>query len=166
MTVPSMRRTAGSDSGNALVELAVALPMLVLLMVGTIDFARVFYLAIELTNAARAGAMYGAANPGNSGNTATMQTTAANAVNITLDPLTDVAAARTCQCATDSGVFSATVTTPNDCASPPTTSCPAKHLVVTVTVTTTKTFTTIMSGFPGIPNSIALTRAATLRVPN
>src|SRR5260221_3845737 len=44
------------ERGSALVELAIALPLLVAVLVGTTDFARVFYLATELTNAARAGA--------------------------------------------------------------------------------------------------------------
>jgi hypothetical protein len=35
---------------------------------------------------------------------------------------------------------------------------------VTVTVTTSKTFTTIMTGFPSIPNSVSMTRTATMRV--
>ena len=43
MTKRPTRRSASSDDGSALVELALALPVLVLLMVGTIDMARVFY---------------------------------------------------------------------------------------------------------------------------
>ena len=77
------RRAWASDAGSALVELAVSLPLLVLVMVGTIDFARVFYTGMELTNAARAGAQYGAYNPAQSGDIAGMQTTAAGSVNIT-----------------------------------------------------------------------------------
>ena len=65
-------------------ELAVTLPLLVLVMVGAIDFARVFYMGMELTNAARAGAQYGAYNPAQSGNIAGMQAAAAGSVNITM----------------------------------------------------------------------------------
>jgi Flp pilus assembly protein TadG len=42
----------------AVVELAVLLPLLVMLFVVTVDFARVFYFSVTLTNCARAGAMY------------------------------------------------------------------------------------------------------------
>jgi len=149
-----------SESGSALVELAVALPVLVLVFVATIDFGRVFYASIALTNAARAGAQYGAQNWGQSGDIATMQTRATGATNLT--GVTAVAT-RLCQCATDTGTFSATSPTVNNCVDPVTTSCPSKHLVVTVTVTVSKTFTTIMSGVPGIPGSVSLSRTATMR---
>lgn len=144
-----------SDAGSALVELAVVLPLLVLLMVGTIDFARVFYTGIELTNAARAGAQFGAYNPAQSGNIAGMQAAATGSVNMTGVTAT---ASRTCQCATSVGTFSAATCT---------TTCPSgQHLVVTVTMSTSKTFTTVAGSFPGIPNTVSLVRAATLRVHN
>jgi Flp pilus assembly protein TadG len=44
--------------GLAVVELAVVLPLLAFLFVITIDFARVFYFSLTLTNCARAGAFY------------------------------------------------------------------------------------------------------------
>ena len=156
----SLRRRAAGESGNALVELAVCLPLLVLTLVGTVDFARVFYMSIELTNAARAGAQYGAFSPGHSGSATNMESTATAAVNI---PGVTAAAARLCQCADDAGTFSAT-TPVNDCTSAVTTVCTGgTHRVMTVTVTTTKTFTTL-ANFIGIPSTLNLTRSATLRV--
>lgn len=56
--IRAMRRT---ESGSALVELAVALPLLVLLAIGAADFGRVFYTGIAVANAARAAAEFGAA---------------------------------------------------------------------------------------------------------
>jgi Flp pilus assembly protein TadG len=47
-----------SRTGAATVELAVLLPLLVFLFVITIDWARVFYYSLTLSNAARQGAMY------------------------------------------------------------------------------------------------------------
>ena len=88
------RRRWASESGSALVELALTLPLLALLMVGAVDFARVFYTAMELTNAARAGAQYGAYNPAQSGNFATMQSTAASG-SPNISPFT-ATASRTC----------------------------------------------------------------------
>ena len=155
-----LRGLARSESGNALVELAVCLPLLVLTLIGTADFARVFYTSIELTSAARAGAQYGAHDSVQSSDTATMQTTAAAAVNITG---VTASAARLCQCASDAGAFSAT-TPANSCTTLPAVACPGGlHRVMTVTVTTQKTFTTIVN-YVGIPSSMALTRSATLRV--
>jgi Flp pilus assembly protein TadG len=155
-----LRRRACGETGNALVELAVALPLLVLTLIGTTDFARVFYMSIELTNAARAGAQYGAFSPGHSTNVAVMQSTATAAVNITGVTAT---AAQLCQCATDSGTFSPT-TPANSCTTAAATACTGgTHRVMTVTVTTTKTFTTLVN-FIGIPSTLNLTRSATLRV--
>jgi len=154
--LPQARR---SDRGSALVELAVCLPLLVLLMIGAGDFARVFYTSIELNSAARAGAQYGSSNLARSGDTSGMQTAATSAVNIT--GLTAVAT-RTCQCANDAGTFSA-LAGGTTCATAEATSCPSKHRVVTVTVTTSKTFTPI-ANYSGIFGPVALTRTATLRV--
>jgi hypothetical protein len=49
--------------GQSLVELALALPVLLLLMLGTIDLGRMFFNYIELRNAVREGAAYLARNP-------------------------------------------------------------------------------------------------------
>ncbi|MEP6508002.1 MAG: TadE/TadG family type IV pilus assembly protein [Gemmatimonadales bacterium] len=51
-----LRRT---EDGAALVELAVALPVLLLLAIGAAEFGRVYHTAVTVANAARAGAHYG-----------------------------------------------------------------------------------------------------------
>src|SRR5665647_1275400 len=43
---------------QALVEVAIVLPMLLLLVLGALDFGRMFFTKIVLTNAAREGANY------------------------------------------------------------------------------------------------------------
>jgi Flp pilus assembly protein TadG len=48
--------------GQALVEVALTLPLLLLLILGAMDFGRMFYTKIILTNAAREGANYLARN--------------------------------------------------------------------------------------------------------
>jgi hypothetical protein len=61
-----LRLPAASDSrppgGQALVEFALILPLLVLLLVMAIDFGRVFFGWVSINNAARVGAAYAAAN--------------------------------------------------------------------------------------------------------
>src|SRR5690349_9373587 len=49
----------GPRHGTAAVELAVLLPFLAFMFVIGLDFARVFYFSITLTNCARNGAYYG-----------------------------------------------------------------------------------------------------------
>ena len=153
-------RAAGSDSGSALVELALCLPLLVLTMVGVTDFARVFYTSIELNNAARAGAQYGAYTLARSGDTLGMQTTATGAVNIT--GVTIEAPLPICQCADNAGNFSP-LAGGSTCATDVATSCPLKHRVVTVTVRAKKKFTPVVN-YAGIFHPVDLTRTATLRV--
>ena len=158
MICDERRRT---DAGGALVELALVLPVLILVFVGTVDFGRVFYASQSLNNAARAGAQYGAASPARSGDFAGMEATAVAATNT---PGVSASATRLCQCATDAGAFYPTAPSANTCNAPVATSCPGGHLVVTVTVTTTKTFTTVMAGgLPGFMQSMTITRTATQR---
>lgn len=162
MRLMRLRLLARQDRGSAVVELAVALPLLILIFAATVDFSRVFHTAMALQDAARAGAQWGAASTANSGNTATMQTTAVNATNITG---VSAAASRLCECATNTGVFSSTTPTVNDCTTAEATACPSGHRVVTVTVTTTKVFTTIFTSIlPGVAQTTTLTRTATQRV--
>ena len=50
------RRTVTSDRGAAAVEFALVLPLLLLLVLGVIEFSRVYNVQISLSNAAREGA--------------------------------------------------------------------------------------------------------------
>jgi TadE-like protein len=62
-TVGKSRRPSGRSHqrcGAAVVELAFVLPLLLLLFVITVDFARVYYNAQVITDAARVGARYAA----------------------------------------------------------------------------------------------------------
>jgi hypothetical protein len=58
------RRHQRSESGQALVEFALVVPLLVLIVLGIIDFGRIFYTYEALANAAREGARYCALKPG------------------------------------------------------------------------------------------------------
>jgi Flp pilus assembly protein TadG len=58
------------QDGQSLVEFALALPVLLLILLGLADFGRAFYYTTAIANAARAGAEYAAKNAG-AGATAT-----------------------------------------------------------------------------------------------
>ncbi len=51
------------ERGQSLVEMALLLPVLLLVLHGTIDFARVFYARVTVNNAVRVAARYGSWNP-------------------------------------------------------------------------------------------------------
>lgn len=59
----SSRPAPGADTGAAAVELALVLPVIVLLLVGLIQFGRAYSLQIQLTGAANDGARYLAVHP-------------------------------------------------------------------------------------------------------
>ncbi len=51
------------DVGQALVEFALILPLLLLIILGILEFSRVFFVYVNLANAAREGTRYGMVNP-------------------------------------------------------------------------------------------------------
>lgn len=60
----SCRVWRDSEVGGSLVETALTAPLLLTLVLGSVEFSRVAYAAIEVSSAARAGVSYGAQNGG------------------------------------------------------------------------------------------------------
>jgi Flp pilus assembly protein TadG len=58
--VPSLRRDEG---GQSLVEVALTLPLLLLIVIGIVDVGRVYAFEASVTNAAREAAAYAARDP-------------------------------------------------------------------------------------------------------
>lgn len=127
--------TARRFRGAAVVELAVLLPLLAFLFVISVDFARVYYFSVTLTNCARAGALY-ASDPSMQAESpfANAQAAAlADAKNLTPPP-----AVTSSSGVDDSG---------------------REYVEVSVAYT----FTTI-TGFPGVPNEVNLVRSVRMNV--
>ncbi|HEY7624899.1 MAG TPA: TadE/TadG family type IV pilus assembly protein [Candidatus Limnocylindria bacterium] len=59
-----MRRFALADRGQSLIEVALALPILLLLVIGIADLGRFAHYAIGVSHAARDAAAYAAKEPG------------------------------------------------------------------------------------------------------
>jgi Flp pilus assembly protein TadG len=57
------RRTEQKERGQGLVELAICVPFMLLILLGTIDVGRVFFNFIEMRQAAVEGATYGSRKP-------------------------------------------------------------------------------------------------------
>ena len=55
-----------SERGQSLVELAITLPILILLLLGTLDFGMAIFSYSMLRDSAQEGAFYGSFNPSNS----------------------------------------------------------------------------------------------------
>ena len=121
--------------GAAVVELAVILPLLILLFVIAVDFARVFYFSVTLTNCARAGAMY-ASDPTVSSES----------------PFASTQAAALADAANLSPAPTISTTSGSDSTGRP-----------YVEVTANYTFHTL-TGFPGVPNQVNLARKVRMNV--
>jgi Flp pilus assembly protein TadG len=58
-----LKRSRGKNQGQALVEFALILPLLLLLLAGIIDFSYILTVYVSLANAAREGVRYGIVSP-------------------------------------------------------------------------------------------------------
>jgi Flp pilus assembly protein TadG len=122
-------RTQGSGRlGAAAVEFALLLPILCFLFVIAVDFGRVFYFSITVTNCARNGAIYASQNP----------TTAVDQTGISTEAKRDASNL-------DANLINVTSTTNN--ATNPT----------YVDVTVTYPFYTI-TNFPGVAHTTTISR--------
>ena len=119
--------------GVAAVELAIVLPLIMFLLLAATDFARVFYYSITITNCARNGAIHGC-----------------DPVVASQSPFTSVQDAALADAANLNGNATVTSKTVSDES--------GDYIEVTVNYT----FQTI-SNYPGIPNSIPLSRTVRMR---
>jgi Flp pilus assembly protein TadG len=141
-----------SDIGQAFVELALVMPIFVVLLVGAAEFGRLAYIGIEVSNAARAGVAYGAQNHITASDTLGMTTAAKNdGSNVTILSAT---ASHFCQC---SGAGSSTCSS-GDCATPT-----GNRILEFVQVNTTAGVDALFY-VPGLPHTYTLTGQAIMRV--
>jgi Flp pilus assembly protein TadG len=152
-----------SPSGQSLLEVALLMPMLLALLLGSIEIGRYAYISILVGNAARAGAAYGAQNLALSVDTAGIQTAADNDFQNNGQSTGNLSVNSSTSCGCDSGgtiTGAACSTTANPTAG----TCTTGHWVVMVSVTASGTFNSLFS-YPGIPRSLTVSNTATLRVP-
>jgi Flp pilus assembly protein TadG len=144
-----LRVLRGGRSGQALIEVALTAPILVLMFVGAAEFARVAFAAIEVANAARAGVAYGAQSVSAAADATGIQTAA------TLDA-GDLAASLTATART-SGVCSSGASCTGAGSSCLNTDCatPGDHIETILTVDTVVTFDPLIH-VPGIPRTFTL----------
>ena len=58
-----LRTLAAADNGNALIELAIAAPIIAIVLTGVLDVGGMAYTSMTLQSAARSGAQYAMKNP-------------------------------------------------------------------------------------------------------
>ena len=158
-----MTRRRDPERGGVLAEFAVVLPVALLLLLGAVDFGRVWALASASANAAHAGAQYGSQNAQLAADINGMRTVVTN----------DLAASSVLAASNDgeNGITLADfVITPErycECADGSDIACDNKcgggtNPMVFVRVRVDTTFETLFD-YPGIPNVVPISRQAILR---
>jgi Flp pilus assembly protein TadG len=141
-----------ADHGSSLVELALVIPILLLIVFGAVDFGHAFYVNLELVNAAHAGAEYGSLNPTLTGSITTAAMQSAPNLHLTASAVT-----------VQSGCVCSDGTAYHDQGScSPAPACPNATLVNRVQVTTTTTYHTLVP-WGVIPSSFKWSSTATIR---
>jgi Flp pilus assembly protein TadG len=143
---------ASKEKGQALLELALFLPVVLVLTIGILEIGRLAYYGIEVSNAARAGAQYATQSLALAATATTDTTNITNAAQLDAPDVTPglaVTAVQSCGC-------------PGAAAG----GCPAlgcTYPLVYLTVTTTYTLNPLFH-YPGFPASFPLTGSSTMPV--
>ena len=80
-----LKRRACDERGQSSVEIALVLPVLLLMLAGLVDFGRAFQAYIVVTNAAREGARYGSLFPDDADGIVDATTQGASDIGASLD---------------------------------------------------------------------------------
>jgi len=143
-----MKRLRVDETGGALVETALTMPMLLVLLLGAVEFANVAYTSLEVTSAAKAGVSYGARTGGTTGDTAGIAYAAANdAANLQTLKVTSTFSSYACS--------DGTAITGPDYSS----QCGNSHLEQTLTVVTQATIQPLIH-IAGLPTQYTITSQA------
>lgn len=160
------------NRGAALVELALITPLFLTLMMGSVELGRVAYYAIEVENAARAGASFGAVNIQNANLTDSVKQASKNDAP-DVSNLIVVTQGSACVCETmntssnspsfspSSGTISCQSVTIDDCNVESSTSLDS--VIQYVTVSTSANVDPLVH-IPGLPTTYPLTGYSAMRI--
>lgn len=136
------------ETGQSLVELAITIPLLLLIVLGVVEFGQVAYTSIELSKAAMAGAQYGAQN----GFTAADSTGIQGAASASAPNLAGLTVTSTFSCVCSDGTASTCQLT----------DCPNSHIEETVSVKTQYSMQPIIK-LPSFASTFTLSGSASQR---
>jgi Flp pilus assembly protein TadG len=144
-------RQRHSERGASIAELAVAIPILFLIMLGAVDFGRVWSEGLALSNAVRAGAQWGSESTEAVKDFEGIKRSVLDDLEGTIDPseIASIAVTRFCECSDGSSV---------DCDD----RCGLVQPRTYVQVRIDKKFETLFR-YPGIPKEVNLVRQARCR---
>jgi len=150
------------ERGQSLVEVALASPLLLALVVGTTDVGRYIYLDIAVANSARVASHYAAQNLmlANVTSTGAQVTAAANNEVSDVNATVAVNSSNVCYCYNSS---TATFTCSTPVSTRPCNSTSTDHRVTEVHVTASSNFKPLFT-YLGFPGSIAVSRTMVAQV--
>lgn len=156
----SLRRLLGAKSGIAAVELAMIAPVLGVVIIGVVDYGRVYSRTTTLANAARAGTQYAMIRRPVQGDLTDITTAATDALppDYSLaDPGSSLAVERLCECPpVGSGLVACA--TPADVPD-----CSPDDASIYVRITVTERFATLFD-YKVIPPTVDLSEQSIMRL--
>jgi|SRR5215472_17627321 len=155
------RPMTDSECGQSMLELAVCLPLFLLLILGSAEIANIAWSAVQLHNAARAGVQFASLSRSNAANTSAIETAAQNeAPKLTLTFPT--APSQACSC-----IDPATGTTgANSTGCQTTVECPSPYIIFDTVTVSVQAAVTPLIHYPGLPTIYTLNDTATMGVVN
>jgi Flp pilus assembly protein TadG len=150
-------RSALCNSGQSMLEVALCLPLFLLLILGTMEIANIAWSAIQVQNAAHAGAQFGSQSRAAASDSTDIATAAKNDAP-RLSSSMIVTSSSACQCIDTS--------TGNTAGSGCTTltQCPAPYTIMEQVQVNTSAAVTPIVHYPGLPASYTLRGRAILDV--
>ncbi|HET6218994.1 MAG TPA: TadE/TadG family type IV pilus assembly protein [Acidobacteriaceae bacterium] len=144
------------EAGQSMLEVALCLPIFFILILGTAEIASIAWSAVQVQNAARAGAQFGAQSRAAASDTTDI-TTAAKRDAPALTTMT-VTPNQSCQCInTSTGA-----TAGSGCAT--ITECPSPYVIIEQIQVNTSAAVTPLFHLPGLPASYTLAGQAIMDV--
>jgi Flp pilus assembly protein TadG len=145
-----LSRLVRTSSGNAAIEAALLVPVLVFMVVGIADFGMAVYRKMQVQHAAQAGAEYAIIHGFNSAAVTAAVTGATAFTGVSVTP----APAQSCGCASETLITAAVCGT----------TCPAGGTAgVYVTVSSQGSYTTLLP-YPGFPTNLTFNASSIVRI--
>lgn len=152
--------TVQAESGQAMLELAICLPLFVLLVLGTAEIANIAWASVQLHNAAHAGAQFGSQSRANAADVTDIEKAVKNeAPRLTIT--FPSAPSQSCSCIDPStGAPAGSGSTGCETLA----ECPSPYVILDNITVTARAAVTPIIRYPGLPASYTLQATATMGV--
>jgi Flp pilus assembly protein TadG len=156
LRITALLHRLGRNSGQSIIELALCMPLFLLLIFGTAEIASIAWNAVQVQNAARAGAQFASQSRANAADSTDIATAAKNdAPRLTG---MNVTSSSSCQC------IDTTTGGPAGTGCATLTQCPSPYLITEQVQVNTSAAVAPMFHYPGLPASFTLKGQAIMGV--